>query len=139
MAINKDTITLHRYFIWADRMRVHYDNVLKTSFLGSTKPEFGSPEYINAILYMSYWYAGMYVVVEGWRDLRLSDSRIDELLNSPNTNLLKRYRHGVFHFQRKYWDERFIEFIRDGEKAVKWIGELRKEFSRFFLEELAKK
>ena len=139
MVADKYMLALHRYFIWADRMRVHFNGVLKSHFLGAIKPEFGSAEYINATLYMSYWYAGMYVVIEGWKELGLSDSKIDKLLNSTNVDLLKRYRNGVFHFQKKYWDERFIEFIRDGENAIEWIRQLREEFSRFFLEKLDKK
>jgi hypothetical protein len=42
-------------------------------------------------IFMSYWYGGLYVVVEGWRELRLSDPKIDALLTSQNVNLLKRY------------------------------------------------
>jgi hypothetical protein len=49
---------------------------------------------------MSYWYAALYVVIEGWRDLGLADATIDALLQSPNVDLLKRYRNGVFHFQK---------------------------------------
>lgn len=36
--------------------------------------------------YMSYWYAGLFVVVEGWRDLGLQDAEIDGLLESPTWN-----------------------------------------------------
>jgi hypothetical protein len=74
--------TLHRYFIWANQMRVHFDGIISKSKLG------GAPE-IESFLYMSYWYAALYVVIEGWRELELADATIDALLQSPNVDLLK--------------------------------------------------
>jgi hypothetical protein len=34
--------------------------------------------------YVGYWFASLYVVVEGWRAIGLSDERVDGLLSSPN-------------------------------------------------------
>ncbi len=45
--------------------------------------------------YMSYWYGGLYVVIEGYRRLKLQDPSIDKLLLSRNTMLLKKFRDGV--------------------------------------------
>jgi Resolvase, N terminal domain len=67
---------------------------------------------IESFLYMSYWYGGLYVVIEGWQELSLSDAVIDATLQSPNVDLLRRYRNGVFHFQRDYNDERFLAFMQ---------------------------
>lgn len=124
----KHVFALHRYFIWADRMRVHFNQILRT------KDTMSKHDYdLQTFLYISYWYGGMYVVIEGWRDLGLSDPKIDNLLSSLNVGLLKRYRNGAFHFQRDYFDQRFIEFMKK-EDTVAWIHELRKQFSRFFLD-----
>ena len=120
--------TLHRYFIWANRMRIHFDEVLSKR---SSTPQ--KEFQIDSRLYMSYWYAGLYVVIEGWKELRLHDTTIDQLLASQNVAHLKRYRHGVFHFQKKYNDSRFQEFIEQGEKPVQWVRLLTSEFSRWFL------
>ena len=126
MVPDKHIITLHRYFIAANRMRIHFERVLKTRAKDDKNTE--------AFLYMSYWYGGMYVVIEGWNELGLSDPKIDMLLNSPNVGLLRRYRNGVFHFQRDYYDEHFVEFMRDGPDCVDWIHEVTSEFGRFFLD-----
>ena len=56
--------------------------------------------------------ASLYLVIEGWQELGIQDSEADELLRSPHVDLLKRYRNGVFHYQRDMWDERFMAFIR---------------------------
>jgi len=122
-------LSLHRYFIWSDRMRVHFEDILKR------KDQLNENIFrIETNLYMSYWYGGLYVVIEGYKELGLSDAKIDNLLNSPNVDLLKRYRNGVFHFQKKYNDDRFMRFITDGENCVEWVHSLREEFSRYFLD-----
>ena len=86
---------------------------------------------IRLFHFMSYWYAGLYVVIEGWRELGLHDDVIDELLESPHVKLLRRYRNGAFHYQRKYFDDRFMDFMKPGAPA--WIRSVRHEFSRWFL------
>lgn len=127
--------SLHRYFMWANRMRVHFDEKLPVLAEQLKKDaSLVTNEEIEANLYMSYWYAGLYVVIEGWRQLHLSDPIIDELLRSPKAGLLKRYRHGVFHFQGNYFDKRFTEFMAEGQSAVDWVRDLNRAFGAFFLE-----
>src|SRR5438034_6231687 len=82
--------------------------------------------------YLTYWYAGTYVVIEGWRELGLSDTEIDALLASPNVELLRRSRNGAFHFQRRYYDERFTDFWGAPDSAA-WLRALREALSRWFL------
>ena len=81
---------------------------------------------------MSLWYGLLYVVIEGWRELKLEDQEIGKLLRSNNTDLLKRYRNGVFHFQVDYNDKRFEKFFEEI-TTVAWVRKLNEEFSRFFL------
>jgi len=121
------SVTLHRYFIWANRMRTHFDEII------SKGPLDGAAE-IESFLYMSYWYGGLYVVIEGWRELKLADATIEEMLQSPNVELLRRYRNGVFHFQKDYMDERFLSFMAEGNDSVSWVRSLNQQFGRYFLE-----
>jgi hypothetical protein len=86
-------------------------------------------------LFMPNWYGGLYVVIEGYRELRLSDANIDRLLESKNVSLLKRYRHGIFHFQRNYFDRRFVDLLQ-AEDVVPWVRGLNSEFGRFFLDRI---
>ena len=127
-ARDQELLTLHRYFIWADRMRVQFDRVLQS---GRDKNEYFE---LETFLYMSYWYGGAYVVIEGWKELGLSDPAINPLLESPNVGLLRKYRNGVFHYRREYFEQnRFIPLIKDGENAAFWIRDLWNGFSKFFL------
>jgi hypothetical protein len=77
---------------------------------------------IHLNLYLSYWYAALYVVVEGWTELGLSDETASALLTSPYVADLRRYRNGVFHFQRQYWDERRKELLGGGAESAAWVG-----------------
>lgn len=134
IALTADIVTLHRYFIWADRMRLHFDDVLRlTSANPVLKGFVKKKEGIDTFLYMSLWYATFYVLIEGWQKLKLSDPKIDEYLQSKNVDLLRRYRNGVFHFQHKYFDSRFLELMENGDDIVNWVRGLRDEFSRWFI------
>lgn len=68
--------SLHRYYMWANRMRVHFGEKLPVldEQLKKDASLFTNEE-IDANLYMSYWYAGLYVLIEGWRQLHLSRHR----------------------------------------------------------------
>jgi hypothetical protein len=85
-------------------------------------------------IFMGYWYASLFVVIEGWEDLNEEDEVLQGLLKSPNTALLKRFRNAVFHYQKNYRDPRLIELISEGNEVVEWIWSLDEAFSAFFFE-----
>lgn len=127
--------SLHRYFIWSDRMRVHFDQSL-------SHPD--SEEKIAAFeqsMYMALWYGSFYTLIVGWRelkrDLKLECPEIDSLLKSPNVKLLYEYRNGVFHFQREYNSKKFETLYKKGKDFPTWIRNLREAFSKYFLKEFA--
>ena len=124
-------VTLHRYYITANRMRTHFDEIL-------SKGALDRKALIESFLYMGYWYGGLYVVIEGWRELQLTDTAIDGLLQSSNVDLLRRFRNGVFHFQSQYNDKRFIAFMEEGTDSVEWVRSLNLEFGRYFLVAMGK-
>lgn len=119
-------LALHRYFIAASHMRSHFNEVI------------GQPRFsiVESNLYMSYWYAGLYVVIEGWQDLGLTDPSVDALLDSPNVSLLRRFRNSVFHYQRKYYSEKSLGLIRDGEEVAIWVSDLSEHLGRSILEQV---
>jgi hypothetical protein len=128
---NEEIAALHRYFIWSNRMRTHFDEVLQEH--GTTGSP-TSPAGVERFLYLSYWYGGLYVVVEGWRALKLSDPYVDRLLESPNVGLLRRYRNGAFHYQPSYFDGRFVDFFSQ-EGTAAWVRDLNSALGSFFLRE----
>lgn len=116
--------TLHRYFIQADEMRKLFGGTLGK---GTTLDD---PEHLPQFVYMGLWYGSLYVVVEGWRKLKLSDMAIDSLLDSPYVDLLRKFRNGVFHYQSKYYDERLLGFMRKDTPG--WVHDLHLQFGRYF-------
>jgi hypothetical protein len=125
---------LHRYYLWANHMRSRFFDVLGEASARGEKVDLSGDSGIYAVMFMSYWYAGLHVVIEGWNELGLKDDEVETLLDSPNVDLLRRYRNGVFHFQPVYYDDRFVGLIRDGEDVVTWVRSLNSAFGRVFLE-----
>ncbi len=124
--------SLHRYYMWCDQMKAHFEQI---ALEHGRINDLYSPEGAKIFMYMSYWYAGLYVVTEGWKQLDLADPRVDLLRSSTkHLALLKRYRHGVFHFQRNYFDVRFRELMETGKESVVWIGDLHEALGAFFLQ-----
>jgi hypothetical protein len=84
----------------------------------------------DGMAWMGLWYGTLYVVVEGWQTLGLHDKQIDELLTSSNAELLRRYRNGMFHFQKDPFDNRFVEFM-DEPSTPEWVRTLHGAFGRW--------
>jgi hypothetical protein len=129
-----DVVTLHRYYIWANKFRTHFDQI--TAAVASANPDTTDPLFWFADeggLFLSYWYTALYVVIEGWKRLRFQDAEIDVLLTSPNVEHLKRYRNGVCHFQPQYLDDRF-QGMMGSPDSVQWVRNLNSAFGRFFLQ-----
>ena len=40
-------------------------------------------------IFMFYWYSSVYVVVEGFKELKLRDPKIEQLLQSPKVDALR--------------------------------------------------
>jgi hypothetical protein len=122
--------SLHRYFAWCAEMREHYQQVGMQ--VSPTPSFFDNPGASRAFMYLSYWYAGLYVVYEGWQELKLSDPEIDALLKSTHLDKLRRFRHGVYHFQADYFDPRFMGALVAGEDFAEWAESLTLAFNRYF-------
>jgi hypothetical protein len=91
-------LTLHRYWLWADfHKNVMLEHREHLQARRSDPVQAAAIEF-DGLAALTFFYASLFVVIEGWRDLRLSDVEIDELLRSDNTELLRRFRNGVFHF-----------------------------------------
>jgi hypothetical protein len=52
------------------------------------------------LIFTHYWFASLFVVAEGWKQLGFSEPEIDKMINQHWISL-REFRNGVFHFQRK--------------------------------------
>jgi hypothetical protein len=127
-------ITLHRYYLWSTVMHGQFEDVLTGIRERGQRFSIKTDEGILGLAYMSYWYASLWVVVEGWQKLGLHDDEVDRLLDSALTEKLKLFRHGVLHFHENYFNQPLVDpFIRD-EESVAWVRSLSQALGRSFLE-----
>ena len=139
MLTDSEIHTLHRYFVWANRLRDDFRSEIQS---------YGPPPSDKAELrhwlvkpfaYFSMWMAMLNVVCEGWAQLGLVDPTVESLIMEDRLRLLRRYRNGVFHFQKTYFDRRFTEFIERGDEIGDWADELHLSFSKHFIKWYRKK
>lgn len=143
--------SLYRYFEWADDMRRLYHERLWSSQLGELRRAGATEEEalarfrsdrqlrehllatLYAFPYMSYYYGGMYVVIEAWGTPRFpyADTEIDRLRRSPLVARLERHRNGAFHAHPEYFDGRLLEFVNDPD-SERWLNDVHAAFARWF-------
>jgi hypothetical protein len=136
-------VTLYRYFIAANKMRILFDSALSNPEIWNRLPK---DDPIATLLlmhtdeygiFMFYWYSSVYVVVEGFKELKLRDPKIEQLLQSPNVDALRLMRNSTFHFQKQFLSPKMNIFI-ESKDSVAWIRSLTEAFSEFFLREIPK-
>lgn len=130
--------SLHRYFHWSSILRERF--LEEERKIAEPSPdlteverwEHGYHSFLSDVgMYLGLWLGSLYVVCEGWQELGLSDPSVDALLASPHLPLLKRFRHGVFHFQKDFFDDRTQNFL-DDPTTFEWSGRLSDAFDAWF-------
>ena len=91
----------------------------------------------NAV-FMSYWYTSLFVVIEGYKELKLNDPVVDALLDSELVELLKLYRNGTAHYQKDYFCSKFSNFIATPDSAI-WATNLYNALGKFLLAEIKRR
>ena len=131
---DENLIAWFRYLFWAD---INYKQLNKSFEASVTSEEIPTNLFIA---FSSQWYGSLYVVVEGWEELKLEDQIISKLLNEHQDlkDLLRRYRNAVFHFQPKLLDNRLTGFGKTKDNSHLWIELLHRQFVRFFSDQVAK-
>ena len=85
---------------------------------------------------MSVWYSLIYVVVEGYKELKCSNEAVDELLgNEEYVDFLRLFRNATFHYQKDPLTEKAQKFLIAKDSEI-WIRELNSAFEKLFLDNL---
>lgn len=85
----------------------------------------------SSFMRLSVWYALLQIVVEGYRELELTDPEVDFFLaNEDYVISLRRFRNAMFHYQENPFSNKLLEFLEldDGE----WARGLNAAFKRYF-------
>jgi hypothetical protein len=135
---------LQRYFIAADKMRIRFDYTRGRPDISKRLEELDSMDEKSCAamlvalfthdygVFQFYWWSALYVVIEGYTELKLHDEKIDALLQSPNVDALKRLRNATFHFQNKFFSGKMFSFLA-AKDCFEWARSLTEAFSDFFL------
>lgn len=128
--------TLYRYYLYAVIMRDDLRKENLGDFIKQLNDNISSILLIfssRAGVYLTYFYSAIYLVIEGWKDLKLSDEDIDKLISSPYTDRLRLFRNATFHYQKEPVSPKLLNFFGSEEEATeKWINELYAKFGEYF-------
>lgn len=85
-------------------------------------------------VYMMYFFGGLYTLIEGWKELALSDPVIDSILahQAPLIDLLRRCRNAAFHYQADPLIPKLGQFLKTGERHIVLAHQLHEEFVRYY-------
>jgi len=121
----KEFLSWARYLFWAELMHRDWDRYMSEKGSDDAVPEW--------LAVTCYWGASLYVVVEGWELLKLTDPIIEALLNRQTSkDMLRRLRNGTFHYQSSLTSPKMTDFLGSDPNATLWLVTLHDEFCRFF-------
>lgn len=133
---------LHRHWILADAIRVVLQQKTTTPAQEELAIKRFGPEYIafgehaSMVCRMQVWYSLLYVVVEGYRELRQSYEPLEVVLAKEEyVDLLRRFRNATFHFQRDPLNDKLIDFLEKKDSEI-WIYDLNKQLEAFLTQSL---
>ena len=137
---------LSRYFVAAEKMALLYHETLRNPEISKALREcnLSDSKACNKLMiqlhssdygvFMLYWCAALYVVIEGFRKLKRRDEKIEELLRSPNVDALRLLRNATFHFQNEFVSPKVMTFLR-AKGSGTWLRSLTEAFSEYFTHE----
>ncbi|MDJ0625261.1 MAG: hypothetical protein QNJ31_02705 [Candidatus Caenarcaniphilales bacterium] len=76
--------------------------------------------------YMLYcvFYSLLYVVIEGYQELKLQDAKVNQLLEKKHhVEALRRLRNSTFHYQNEPFPEKSIVFL-ENKNSEHWVHDL---------------
>lgn len=129
-------VALHKHWINADAIKQVV--MIKIGGDSSNLPyEIGQlAEIHSSFARLSVLYGLIYVVIEGYKELKYTNEQIDTLLAQDDfVDALRLFRNATFHYQKKPISEKALKFLELEESEI-WIRELHIAFKLFFEKEL---
>ncbi|ALS33075.1 hypothetical protein PTRA_a1935 [Pseudoalteromonas translucida KMM 520] len=133
--LDSKLVSLHKHWITAD--------AIKQVVSAPVDEETGLPEelqelakYHSMFQRLTVLYSLLYIVVEGYRELKYENKIIDDLLaNEDFVDALRLFRNAIFHYQKQPIPEKAMKFLELTESEL-WIRKLHSSFGAFFEKEL---
>lgn len=135
-------LSLYNHWCIADSVRIAVEARIEekpaeAKFLQGVPPAFAEmalkASKFNRIV---VWYALLYVVIEGYRELKTPYAPLDEILaEGEYESLLRRFRNATFHCQENPFSAKLIDFLEKPESEV-WIQRLNRQLEALFVDVL---
>ena len=133
---------LHKHWCIADAVRVVADSPeVKPDEEAEAIKKFGLEfamlgQQASLMARISVWYSLLYVVVEGYRDLKQNFQPLDDVLEKEDyVNLLRLFRNATFHYQEDPLNEKLLGFLAKPDSET-WIRSLNKQLQAYFMQAL---
>lgn len=128
----KELVALHKHWCTADAVKLTVGVTVHAGLPEWPEELLALAQLHSSFLRIAVWYSLLYVVIEGYRDLKLEDTRIDELLDRQDmTDALRRFRNAVFHYQEDPVGPKLMVFL-DAKESETWASQLHSAFKHFF-------
>lgn len=127
--LSKELVALHKHWCIADSVKQFVSAPLpqksrqtKTRKLPKNLAAIGEAH--SGFMRLQVWYALLFVVIEGYRDLEQKSAEVDKLLsNEEMVNALRLFRNAVFHYQKDPLTDKLLGFLDTKESEI-WIRQL---------------
>ena len=113
------------YFVPCEIMYQHHQELKTYFYSGNQETLLASGQ--EFITFTMFWFATLFVVSEGWKELKVVDREINALIDE-HLESLRLFRNAVYHFQKG--DKKHTQFF-DVEK-FNWAERMQAAFRRFF-------
>ncbi|WP_434633137.1 hypothetical protein [Vibrio sp. SCSIO 43086] len=133
--MNSSMVALHSHWLNADAVNVVINANLPVD--DSYSSELKSLSQLHSSFRrISVFYSLLYVVVEGYRELDITDERVDSLLEQYDfVDALRLFRNATFHYQKAPIPEKAMKFL-ETENSENWIQDLHVAFRQYFEKQL---
>jgi hypothetical protein len=130
--------SLHKHFLAADAVKqLMFAKIPVDSSTSKLPPELQeAAQQFSSMLRLQIFYALIYVVVEGYKELGCKDEGVDRLLeNTEYVDNMRRFRNANFHYQEDSFSPKLVDFLHS-EGSEDWVRGLYFALDRFFTEKL---
>ncbi|EKF9639412.1 hypothetical protein RAL73_003520 [Vibrio cholerae] len=128
-------VALHSHWLNADAINVVINVEIPVDESFPSELQMLS-QFSSSFRRISVFYSLLYVVVEGYREQRYSNEKIDTLLEQADfIDALRLFRNATFHYQKEPIPEKALKFLETTD-SEKWIQDLHIAFRQFFEQQL---
>ncbi len=113
------------YFVPCEIMYQRHKELKPYFYFGDQETQQASAQ--EFITFTMFWFATLFVVSEGWKELKMADTEINSLIDQ-HLDSLRLFRNAVYHFQKG--DRKHKQFF-DAEK-FNWAEQMQAAYRRFF-------